>query len=106
MLEDGQAAPAKARVLAQDDPLFSVVAPHGAGTDAGGNPNSVVGLTIHEGRKHQVKKMLQAVGHRVLALHRDSFGPLVLKDVKPGRWRDLTEEETQAVESIIGGGEG
>lgn len=105
MLEDGQAAPAKASVLASDDPLFSVVAPCGAGTDAGGNPNSVVGLTIHEGRKHQVKKMLQAVGHRVLALHRDAFGPLVLKDVRPGHWRDLTEEETQAVESIIGGGE-
>ena len=85
------AAPAKAEILHESDPLFSVVAPHGAGVDGGGNPNSVVGLTIHEGKKHQVKKMLMAIGHRVLRLHRDAFGPLTLTGVQEGRWRELNE---------------
>lgn len=101
MLEEGvAAAPAKARLLAPSDPLYRLVAPRGAGVDGGGNPNSVVGLTIHEGKKHQVKKMLQAVGHKVLRLHRDKFGPLELADVAEGSWRELTETEVAAIESI------
>ena len=43
MMDEGPAAPAKAEILHESDPLFSVVAPHGAGVDGGGNPNSVVG---------------------------------------------------------------
>lgn len=100
MLEEGPAAPAKAEVLGPDDPLFSVVAPDGAGVDGGEHPNSVVGLTIHEGKKHQVKKMLQAVGHRVLRLHRDAFGPLELCGLAEGQWRELTEAEVAAVEAL------
>ena len=37
--------------------------------------------------------MLSEVGHEVIALHRDTFGPLVLKDVKPAKWRQLTADE-------------
>ena len=77
-----------------------MVAPNGAGVDAGGNPNSVVALTIHEGKKHQVKKMLMAVGHRVLRLHRDAFGPLALTGVDEGHWRELDETEVSALESL------
>jgi 23S rRNA pseudouridine2605 synthase len=58
---------------------------------------SIVELVIHEGRKHQVKRMLAAVGHEVLALHRASFGPLELTGVRPGEWRMLTEEEKAAL---------
>ncbi|MGI6230798.1 MAG: pseudouridine synthase [Tractidigestivibacter sp.] len=104
MLEDGPAYPAKAEILSPDDPLFSVVAPHGAGMTGGGEPNAVVGITIHEGRKHQVKKMMLAVGHKVLRLHRDKFGPLTLEGVKEGQWRDLTDEEVKAVEALGKGG--
>lgn len=58
---------------------------------------SLVGLTIHEGRKHQVKRMLDAVGHEVLALHRDTFGPLALSGVESGKWRMLSEVEKAAL---------
>lgn len=100
MLEDGPASPAVPELLGPDDPLYSVVAPTGAGADRGGNPNSVVGLTIHEGRKHQVKKMMLACGHRVLRLHRDAFGPLELSGVDEGKWRLLNENEVKAIESL------
>ncbi len=101
MLEEGvEAAPAEARLLTPADPLYSVVAPSGAGTDGGGNPNSVVGLTIHEGKKHQVKKMLQAIGHKVLRLHRDAFGPLSLTGVSEGSWRELTGDEAASIEEL------
>ena len=98
---EGVSAPAKAELLSPDDPLFSVVAPRGAGRNGAGERNAVVGLTIHEGRKHQVKKMMLAVGHRVLALHRDAFGPLSLVDVAEGGYRGLTEQETAALERIV-----
>lgn len=100
MLDDGPASPARARLIGPDEKLFSVVAPHGAGRTGGGEPNAVVGLTIHEGRKHQVKKMLFAVGHRVLALHRDSFGPLRLTGLREGAWRELTERERAALDTL------
>lgn len=103
MLEDGPASPARTELLAKGDPLYAVVAPHGAGRTGGGEPNAVVGLTIHEGRKHQVKKMLQAVGHKVLRLHRDAFGPLVLTGVKEGHWRELMPHEVAAIEAVCAG---
>ena len=106
MLEDGPASPAGASLLGKGDPLYSVVAPHGAGRTGGGEPNAVVGLTIHEGRKHQVKKMMQAVGHKVLRLHRDAFGPLTLTDVDEGSWRELTPREVAAIEGICAGDTG
>ena len=52
---------------------------------------SIVRLGIREGRKRQVKRMLAAVGHPVLALHRDSFGPLELGDLPRGAWRALEQ---------------
>lgn len=98
---EGPAAPARAELLSPRDPLFKVVAPHGPGKTGGGERNAVVGLTIHEGRKHQVKKMMQAVGHKVLRLHRDAFGPLRLTGLVEGAWRDLTEDETAALEALM-----
>ncbi|MFT3777029.1 MAG: 16S rRNA pseudouridine(516) synthase [Ottowia sp.] len=51
-------------------------------------------LTLTEGKYHQVKRMLAAVGNRVEALHRSQVGPLVLgPEVPQGRWRWLTAEE-------------
>lgn len=51
-------------------------------------------LTVHEGKFHQVKRMLQAVDNRVLALKRISFGGLTLDDgLRPGEYRELTPEE-------------
>lgn len=51
-------------------------------------------LTIQEGRFHQVKRMLQAVGNEVVYLRRISMGPLMLEDsLEKGTWRALTEKE-------------
>jgi 16S rRNA pseudouridine516 synthase len=51
-------------------------------------------LTIHEGRYHQVKRMFHAVGNRVLSLHREQIGPLILDPgLSPGKSRPLRSEE-------------
>lgn len=62
------------------------------GADAKKN-TTIVQLTIHEGRNHQVKKMLKAVGHEVLKLHRESYGFLTLAGVPAGQWRKLKTSE-------------
>ncbi len=63
---------------------------------------AVLELTIHEGRNRQVRRMCGAVGHRVLALHRISMGPLELGDLPLGEWRELTAEEVQALGEACG----
>jgi 23S rRNA pseudouridine2605 synthase len=70
-LEDGLTLPAKVRRI---------------------EPN-LIELTIKEGRKRQVKRMLEAVGHPVSELSRTGFGPLRLKDLGPGKHRRLTAAE-------------
>lgn len=58
------------------------------------NKNPVILLTIHEGRFHQVKRMLEAVDNEVVFLRRLSMGSLVLDDdLKPGDYRELTDQE-------------
>lgn len=54
---------------------------------------SIVQLTIHEGRNHQVKKMLQAVGYPVQKLKREQYGDLTLKGLRPGEYRNLNKKE-------------
>lgn len=100
-LEDGPAAPARAELLGPENPLYARVVRRSAGCTGAGEPNAVVGLTIHEGRKHQVKKMLSTIGHKVLRLHRDSFGPLVLSGVAEGEWRDLTSSEVESLMALL-----
>ena len=72
-LEDGKTAPAVARKLSDNK----------------------VELTLHEGRNHQVKRMLAAVGLEVKRLHRSKYGPLDLEGLRPGQWRDLAESEVK-----------
>ena len=50
-------------------------------------------VTIHEGRNRQVRRMCQAAGMEVLRLKRIAEGGVTLGDLKPGTWRELTEEE-------------
>ncbi|MDA7416573.1 16S rRNA pseudouridine(516) synthase [Xenophilus arseniciresistens] len=55
-------------------------------------------LTITEGKYHQVKRMVAAVGNRVEGLHRSRVGDLVLpEDLAPGQWRWLTPDEVEAL---------
>jgi 23S rRNA pseudouridine2605 synthase len=72
-LEDGPTAPARARRLADD----------------------TIELTIHEGRNHQVKRMLAAVGHPVVRLHRSAYAGLRVDGMEPGTWRALAADEVQ-----------
>ncbi len=70
-LDDGRTAPARARRL-------------GRGR---------VELVLHEGRKHQVKRMLAAVGHPVTRLHRSGYAGLTLEGLEPGSCRELEPSE-------------
>lgn len=59
---------------------------------------STVELTIREGKFHQVKRMFQAVGKRVVHLKRIRMGPLALDpSLAPGQWRELTADESEAL---------
>ena len=63
--------------------------------------NSWIELTIHEGRTHQVKRMLEVIGHPVLKLKRIKFGPLMLGDLPSGEFRYLTDREANALRSVL-----
>jgi 23S rRNA pseudouridine2605 synthase len=79
-LEDGPTAPAMVRRLRP----------------------SQIELTIHEGRTHQVKRMLAAVGHPVTRLHRTRYGPLDTGSLAAGEWRELERGEIVALRRITG----
>ncbi|MBR3679164.1 MAG: rRNA pseudouridine synthase [Oscillospiraceae bacterium] len=59
-------------------------------------------VTIHEGKKREVRRMCDAVGLEVARLRRVSIGPVKLGMLKPGAWRDLTSEELRALRQAIG----
>jgi 23S rRNA pseudouridine2605 synthase len=63
---------------------------------------SVVKITLREGRKNQVKRMFQAVGHPVRSLRRVSFGPLHLGHMPPGAARPLRDTEIHALREAAG----
>ena len=94
-IDDAVAQPAEVELLAGNDPVALPVVAEGMPYG-----HAVVGLRIHEGKKHQVKRMLRAVGHEVVRLHRDEFGPIVLGDVAMGCWRELTATERAAIEEL------
>lgn len=54
-------------------------------------------ITIHEGKNREVRKMCDAVGKKVLALHRSKIGNIGVKDIKLGQWRYLKEKEVNSL---------
>jgi pseudouridine synthase len=54
-------------------------------------------LVIHEGRNRQVKRMLEAVGHRVRRLHRSRYAGVTVDGLAPGEWRELRRDEAHAL---------
>ena len=60
-----------------------------------------VELVLHEGRKHQVKRMLAAVGHPVTRLHRSAYAGLTLDGVEPGGWRELEPSELEQLRHAV-----
>ncbi len=60
---------------------------------------SVVDVTIHEGRNRQIRRMFEALGHKVLSLTRIRFGPIALGELSVGHFRALTARERKALQS-------
>jgi pseudouridine synthase len=58
-------------------------------------------LTFAEGRKHEVKRFCEALGHRVTALRRVAFGPVTLGTLRPGESRPLTVREVSALRAAV-----
>jgi 23S rRNA pseudouridine2605 synthase len=58
-------------------------------------------LVLHEGRNRQVRRMFEAVGHRVKRLHRSRYGPLTLEGLEPGAWRELEASEVERLRSTV-----
>jgi 23S rRNA pseudouridine2605 synthase len=79
VLEDGPAR-AKRATLLESGPVVSRLT-----------------IVLTEGRKREVRRMMSAVGHPVLKLRRTRFGPVRLGNLQSGKWRDLTEEEIEAL---------
>jgi 23S rRNA pseudouridine2605 synthase len=79
-LEDGLTAPARVRRLGP----------------------SRVELVLHEGRKRQVRRMCEAVGHPARGLHRPVYAGLALGDLEPGGWRELTVDEVRSLYELAG----
>jgi pseudouridine synthase len=77
-LDDGRSAPAQVRRLGP----------------------SRIELAIHEGRKHQVKRMCEAVGHPVRKLHRSRYAGLTANGLAPGEWRELSDDEVAALRRL------
>jgi len=74
---DGEETPTRPAELAMREPM-------------------VAELTLYEGKYHQVKRMFAAIGNHVVALHRESIGPLALGELPEGEWRELTADEIAA----------
>lgn len=60
-----------------------------------------ISIRIAEGRHHQVRKMFDAIGHRVMKLRRVAIGPLELSNVDPGEWRYLTGKEVRELLAYV-----
>ena len=54
-------------------------------------------IIIHEGKNRQVRKMCEAIGKKVIALHRSKIGNIGVKDLKIGEWRYLTKKEVESL---------
>ena len=60
-------------------------------------------LVLHEGRNRQVKRMIEAVGHRVRRLHRSRYANLTVDGLAPGEWRELRQDEAHALVHLAQG---
>ncbi len=84
LLEDGMTAPAQVKLLAQDE------------------NSSLLEISIHEGRKRQIKRMCAAINHPVLNLKRTRLAFLSLQDLDEGEYRLLSSQEVEALKKCAG----
>ena len=78
-LDDGLTAPAKVSLV--DEKLLKIV--------------------IHEGRNRQVRRMCESIGHPVIRLVRSRIGPIVDRSLRPGSFRELTNQELRYIRKIL-----
>ncbi len=84
MLEDGPTAPADVTVARER------------------SDSTVLSIGIREGKKREIRRMCQKVGHPVIALRRLAFGPVKLGDLSSGKHRALSEDEISALREVVG----
>jgi pseudouridine synthase len=84
MLDDGLAKAARVRILKRDQ------------------GRSLMRITVSEGRSREIRRILEAVGHRTIQLMRTGYGTLSLGNLKVGTYRHLTEEEVRLLRSSVG----
>ncbi|MGE5612973.1 MAG: pseudouridine synthase [Bacillota bacterium] len=81
-IDDYITAPADVRIISSG--------PHG----------SVVEISIHEGKNRQVRRMFEALGHRVIKLKRIAIGPIAINGLGEGKWRHLSKNEIESLQSL------
>jgi len=59
--------------------------------------NAWLEVTLHEGKRHEVKRLLEAVGHPVSKLRRVAFGPVTIRGLEPGQFRELSPQEVKGL---------
>jgi len=64
--------------------------------------NALLEITVYEGRKHQIKRMCEYIGHQVVRLKRIGFGNLNIEGLKPGEYRRLTAAELKTLKEKAG----
>ncbi len=109
MLDDGPTAPARAELLSELPQEYRRLQSRrvtAAGEDAArSRPTRWLRITLYEGRKRQLRRMVALLGHPALRVIRIGLGPLTLGDLRPGKWRDLTPGEVRALRDAAGGQE-
>ena len=83
MLDDGPTAPATMKICQSRDDC------------------SIVDISMHEGRKRQVRRMLAQIGHPVRVLERIAFGCITVQDITSGKYRDLYTEEIECMKKSV-----
>ena len=84
MLKDGPSGPSKAGLIMRSE------------------RQSIIRMTIKQGKTRQVRRMIEAAGFRVVHLMRTSFGNIELGDLKMGKYRHLTMEEVMGSKKLVG----
>jgi 23S rRNA pseudouridine2605 synthase len=84
LLEDGMTAPAKVKMLSFDKR----------------KQTAIIEIRIHEGRNRQVRRMFEAIGHRVMKLKRERYAFLDLKGLNPGDYRELSPHEVKQLRAL------
>jgi 23S rRNA pseudouridine2605 synthase len=95
-LDDGVCAPARVEIVSADD-AYDVTLGRLAPDE------TALEITITEGKKREVKRMMSAIHHPVVELNRVSFGPITARGLEPGAWRLLTKEEIDELKAIVSG---